>query len=944
MKHRRPLWLIAVFLLAGKEVYPMNASEPVPVAQQARLIDDFQTLDGWQTNKAPRTELTVVSAPGRHGKSLGLDYDFGKTHDFVLASKRFDLTLPENFEFSFFIRRTSPENNFEFKLIDADGNTFMKKYYRFGSIGLWKQIVFRKDEIAWAWGPNSNARLGKIAAIEFTITSGNGKGQVCFDELTLRDLPPGERSGPPVANGCCPRWLSEQQAYWTLAGAPGDEREALLCEDGTIEPHKRGFSILPLLNVNGRLVTRNEARVGQSLVQDCLPIPSVSWDYEGVAMRIQLFAHGEPGRSVAYARYSLSNAAPRKVSGRLLLLVQPYQVYPPWQGGGGLSPITRIAFSNGVVEVNNQYRIIMPETPDRFCVCNENTAPGAGARLGWWARWNPFRPQSAEDPAGLASGVIEYGFDLRPGEVRDWYVLLPLHENAKVGRGVPADPPSASNGSAGGLPAEGGTSGDQGFALPTADHASVRRIYDERLAETIEYWSRQVNRVELRVPDRDVVDTFKANISYNLVTKDGPALQPGSRSYDKAWIRDGSIAANALLEVGLTQEAHDFIEWVAGYQFDSGEVPPIIDTKAEDPLWEEKQNGLVEFDSQGEFIWIIMQYYRFTGDRAFLEKMFPKVKKDLEFMVQLRAKRLTAEYRDAPPEKRVYYGLLPESTSHEGYDMKHSYWDDFWALKGWEDARAMAVALGQTNLLSWIDGEYADFKKCVYDSIALEFKLKGIDYIPGCAELGDIDPTSTAAAIIYCEQLDSMPKAELARTFERFHEDIAARMRPGAQYRFTPYEVRSITALLRMGQKDRALKLLRFMLKHRRPLGWNHLAEVAHSDERFPCYIGDMPHTWVGAEYINAVRSLFVYERGNTLVLGAGVDPKWLEDGNPISVADLPTCFGTVSFEMKQQSGGLNVRISGTAHPPGGFVLKSPFNPAQEMSIAELPADVTISE
>ena len=34
--------------------------------------------------------------------------------------------------------------------------------------------------------------------------------------------------------------------------------------------------------------------------------------------------------------------------------------------------------------------------------------------------------------------------------------------------------------------------------------------------------------------------------------------------------------------------------------------------------------------------------------------------------------------------KRLFFGLLPESISHEGYSSKpmHSYWDDFFALQG----------------------------------------------------------------------------------------------------------------------------------------------------------------------------------------------------------------------------------------------------------------------
>ena len=44
------------------------------------------------------------------------------------------------------------------------------------------------------------------------------------------------------------------------------------------------------------------------------------------------------------------------------------------------------------------------------------------------------------------------------------------------------------------------------------------------------------------------------------------------------------------------------------------------------------------------------------------------------------------------PATRAFYGLLPASISHEGYAAKpmHSYWDDFWGLKGYDGAIAIA--------------------------------------------------------------------------------------------------------------------------------------------------------------------------------------------------------------------------------------------------------------
>lgn len=55
--------------------------------------------------------------------------------------------------------------------------------------------------------------------------------------------------------------------------------------------------------------------------------------------------------------------------------------------------------------------------------------------------------------------------------------------------------------------------------------------------------------------------------------------------------------------------------------------------------------------------------------------------------------RATAAYR--MPDKLGCYGLMPESISHEGYSGNpvHSYWDDFWTLRGLKDAADMATIL-----------------------------------------------------------------------------------------------------------------------------------------------------------------------------------------------------------------------------------------------------------
>jgi hypothetical protein len=48
-----------------------------------------------------------------------------------------------------------------------------------------------------------------------------------------------------------------------------------------------------------------------------------------------------------------------------------------------------------------------------------------------------------------------------------------------------------------------------------------------------------------------IVNTYKANLAYILINRDKAGIQPGSRSYERSWIRDGALTSSALLKSGI---------------------------------------------------------------------------------------------------------------------------------------------------------------------------------------------------------------------------------------------------------------------------------------------------------------------------------------------------------------------------------------------------------
>ena len=122
----------------------------------------------------------------------------------------------------------------------------------------------------------------------------------------------------------------------------------------------------------------------------------------------------------------------------------------------------------------------------------------------------------------------------------------------------------------------------------------------------------------------------------------------------------------------------------------NGNVPCCVDGRGADPGARARQPRRADLPRSSS-------YYRYTHDRAFLARMWPHIARAAAYIDTLRARRMTPPYTAGA--MRAFYGLLPQSISHEGYSAKpmHSYWDDFWALRGLADAAHAAAALGLTK-------------------------------------------------------------------------------------------------------------------------------------------------------------------------------------------------------------------------------------------------------
>ena len=944
---------------------------------QAQVLEDFKTPPGserWTTSASDQVGAKLAREPGK----LCLDYDFHGVSGYAVMRRELPMDWPDDFVLTLVLSGQGRDNDVQLKLVDASGdNVWWARRLSYAPREMGQVWSVKRRHVSFAWGPQADHALKKTAALELVVAAANqadsgGAGRLCLSSLTLtprqveagpppeplitksadavdvdlgrrrefmgllieglqakdrvefqysndrklwlggagrqvngrldavwlpesearylrlkgaQDIARLELPGPedwPDQNamlkamttrlplGTMPRAFLGQQNYWTIVGTDGGKPDpALISEDGALEPWRGGPSVEPHIRLaDGEWLGWHNAEIKQTLREGSLPMPEVAWQWpQGVTLKLETVALPD-GRLLA--RYRVANRSDKSITLDFGLAVRPWQVNPPQQflnTPGGVATINRIGQGEGALWINKRPMIVAAQAGVW------RAAPfGAGLELEA-LRKAPRLDGSLIDAQGLASAWNGTRLTLAPGQSREFGFMLPLNS--------------------------------EHLELP-----SMAEAFDAQAKA----WRERLGAVKLIVPkaQQRIADSLQTALAHILISRDGPALRPGTRSYARSWIRDGAMMVEGLARLGRLDVARDFVDWFAPYQYTSGKVPCCVDARGADPV--------AENDSQGELIFAIAEVWRYGHDRAWLEKHWPHVRGALLYMESQRQSERTAT--NQLPERKHLFGLLPPSISHEGYSDKpaYSYWDDFWGLRGYKDAVAIAESLGHAEearqWAAWRD-EFATELNASLRATAERFK---INTLAGAADRGDVDPTSSSMAMDPAQA--DVPRDLLVNTFEHYWQ-ASEKRRQGLNKSddYTPYELRNVSALARLGWPDRAQAMLDFFFVDQRPQGWNQWAEVVmRKGYREPRFLGDMPHAWVASDYIRAALDLFAYERKPGLyVLAGGLPQSWLGEG--VGIEGLRTPQGPLSWridangkawrlKIEQRPAGLDLRLA----------------------------------
>jgi hypothetical protein len=227
------------------------------------------------------------------------------------------------------------------------------------------------------------------------------------------------------------------------------------------------------------------------------------------------------------------------------------------------------------------------------------------------------------------------------------------------------------------------------------------------------------------------------------------------------------------------------------------------------------------------------------------------------------------------------------------------------------------------------------FRSDVYRSLQTAMQLHKIDYLPGAAELGDFDATSTSIALSPGGEQQLLPPDALQATFERYWREFDRRRSDTSWDAYTPYELRNLGTFVRLGWRDRTQELLEFFMNDRRPGEWNQWAEVVGREPRKPRFVGDMPHGWVASDYARSMLDMFAYERpmDETIALMAGIPAQWIRKEG-FAVRDLRTPYGLLSYSFDVQGDTRVLEVQSMPRMPlGGLAVSWPERPPGKASI-----------
>ena len=359
-------------------------------------------------------------------------------------------------------------------------------------------------------------------------------------------------------------------------------------------------------------------------------------------------------------------------------------------------------------------------------------------------------------------------------------------------------------------------------------------------------------------------------------------VYPGPYTYKRFWFRDTAFMVNALLALGFLDRVRRVLDTFPSRQRVNG--------------FFHSQDG--EWDSNGEALWIMERYCRYTGTTP-PEAWRKPIEKGADWIVRKRT---------SDKLKKPHAGLFPAgfSAEHLGNN-DYYYWDDFWGVAGLHAAGDLAALCGNMRRRKKRQAQADKFMAAIERSLERTGPHRRVDAVPA-SPYRRMDAGAVGSVVVgYPLQLWDAREPRLINTVDWLLENSSVH---GAFFQdmihsgINAYLTLHLAQVLLRAEDLRWYDLMMSVADLASPTGqW---PEAIHPRTGGGC-MGDGQHAWAAAEWALFVRNLFVREEGDHLVIGAGIHPEWRKLGKAMSLGPTPTPWGPVTVHIEPRDEDVRV-------------------------------------
>jgi hypothetical protein len=411
--------------------------------------------------------------------------------------------------------------------------------------------------------------------------------------------------------------------------------------------------------------------------------------------------------------------------------------------------------------------------------------------------------------------------------------------------------------------------------------------------KTQQAWQENLNDYcKVNLPDKHKQFLYDTAVRSVMLCSNQKEVYPGPFTYKKFWFRDATFILYSMLCANIIPKVRTILE--------------TYPTKQKLNGYFQSQYG--EWDSNGQALWIIDQYRKFTGRDKSPRKILNTVRKGADWII----KKCTDPHHDSP-----HSGLLPAGFSAEHFGPNdYYYWDDFWAVAGLQSAAGILSDNGCGEDAQQYQKAAKQLLNAIEASIhkvQTKFNIKSIPV--SCNRRMDSAAIGSLACR-YPAQIYSADDPRLLATADYIFKNHCFNngfLLGVSHSGINAYLSLHLAQIFMQAGDDRFMPLSDEITALASPTGqW---PEAIHPQTRGGC-MGDGQHMWASAEWINFIRNSLLYEerKSNTLVIGAGIHKDWSKPGQTVEIGPAPTIFGTVNIKFDFTNNQANIEINPDWH------------------------------